>query len=64
MTLCVCVCVCVCVYILILPSSLPVVPIVGLALVVLVFGYMLSIFRMKYHGYPYRLVTACSLHEK
>lgn len=27
---------------------------VGLAIVVLVFGYTLSIFRMKYHGYPYR----------
>jgi len=35
-----------------------VIPIVGLALVVLVFGYMLSIFRMKYQGYPYRLVIA------
>lgn len=27
---------------------------VGLAIVVLVFGYTLSIFRMKYQGYPYR----------
>lgn len=29
-------------------------PMVGLALVVLDFGYLLSIFRMKYQGYPYR----------
>ena len=29
-------------------------PIIGLGLVVLDFGYLLSIFRMKYHGYPYR----------
>ena len=29
-------------------------PIVGLSLVVLVFGYLLSVFRMKYGGYPYR----------
>lgn len=29
-------------------------PIIGLALVVLDFGYILSIFRMKYQGYPYR----------
>lgn len=28
-------------------------PIIGLALVVLDFGYILSIFRMKYQGYPY-----------
>jgi oligosaccharyltransferase complex subunit gamma len=28
-------------------------PIVGLSLVVLVFGYLLSVFRMKYGGYPY-----------
>lgn len=34
-------------------------PIVGLALVVLVFGYILSVFRMKYGGYPYRLVQIC-----
>ena len=27
----------------------------GLAVVVIVFGYLLSIFRMKYDGYPYRL---------
>lgn len=31
-------------------------PIIGLGLVVLDFGYILSIFRMKYHGYPYRCV--------
>lgn len=31
-------------------------PIIGLGLVVLDFGYILSIFRMKYHGYPYRWV--------
>lgn len=31
-----------------------VMPMVGLGLVVLDFGYILSIFRMKYHGYPYR----------
>lgn len=31
-----------------------IVPVVGLALVVLDFGYILSIFRMKYQGYPYR----------
>ena len=29
-------------------------PLIGLALVVLDFGYILSIFRMKYQGYPYR----------
>ena len=29
-------------------------PMVGLALVVIDFGYLLSIFRMKYQGYPYR----------
>jgi oligosaccharyltransferase complex subunit gamma len=29
-------------------------PIVGLSIVVLVFGYLLSVFRMKYGGYPYR----------
>ena len=28
-------------------------PIVGLGMVVVVFGYLLSIFRMKYGGYPY-----------
>ena len=52
------------VYILILPSPLAVIPIVGLALVVLVFGYMLSIFRMKYHGYPYRLVPALCMRSR
>ena len=31
-------------------------PIIGLGLVVLDFGYILSIFRMKYQGYPYRCV--------
>ena len=31
-------------------------PMIGLAIVVLDFGYLLSIFRMKYHGYPYRCV--------
>lgn len=31
-------------------------PIVGLSLLVLVFGYLLSVFRMKYGGYPYRYV--------
>ena len=31
-------------------------PIIGLAMVVVVFGYLLSIFRMKYGGYPYRFV--------
>lgn len=29
-------------------------PVVGLGVVVIVFGYLLSIFRMKYGGYPYR----------
>lgn len=29
-------------------------PMIGLGLVVLDFGYILSIFRMKYQGYPYR----------
>ena len=29
-------------------------PMIGLGMVVLVFGYLLSIFRMKYQGYPYR----------
>lgn len=28
-------------------------PMIGLAMVVLIFGYLLSIFRMKYQGYPY-----------
>ena len=28
-------------------------PMIGLCVVVLVFGYLLSIFRMKYGGYPY-----------
>ena len=32
-------------------------PMVGLALVVIDFGYLLSIFRMKYQGYPYRFVV-------
>ena len=31
-------------------------PMIGLGLVVLDFGYILSIFRMKYQGYPYRWV--------
>ncbi len=29
---------------------------VGLGIVVIVFGYLLSIFRLKYQGYPYRYV--------
>jgi len=29
-------------------------PMVGLGIVVIFFGYLLSIFRMKYQGYPYR----------
>lgn len=38
-------------------------PIVGLSLLVLVFGYLLSVFRMKYGGYPYRYMCMyiCSL---
>ena len=36
--------------------SHPVTPIFGLAIVVIVFGYILSVFRMKYSGYPYRYV--------
>ena len=39
----------------IINPSVTVTPIVGLSLVVLVFGYLLSVFRMKYGGYPYRL---------
>ena len=35
-------------------------PIIGLALVVLDFGYILSVFRMKYQGYPYRLGHCCN----
>ncbi len=29
----------------------------GLVIVVVVFGYLLSIFRLKYDGYPYRYVN-------
>lgn len=47
---------CICMYKKPYFSISAVIPIVGLALVVLVFGYMLSIFRMKYQGYPYRSV--------
>ena len=36
--------------------SVAVTPIIGLSLVVLVFGYLLSVFRMKYGGYPYRYI--------
>ncbi|NWI51963.1 MAGT1 protein, partial [Calyptomena viridis] len=32
--------------------------IAGIGLVVLFFSWLLSVFRSKYHGYPYRYVTA------
>lgn len=37
-----------------MPFLCAVSPIIGLAMVVIVFGYLLSVFRMKYGGYPYR----------
>lgn len=45
------------------PLTSVVTPIVGLGMVVVVFGYLLSIFRMKYGGYPYRFVSYHPIRE-
>lgn len=37
-------------------ASLAVMCIAGIGLVVLFFSWLLSVFRSKYHGYPYRYV--------
>lgn len=39
-------------------DNFSVTPMVGLGIVVIVFGYLLSIFRLKYQGYPYRYVNS------
>jgi len=38
-------------------ASLAVMCIAGIGLVVLFFSWLLSVFRSKYHGYPYRYVS-------